>query len=111
LVIQTWGNVSGVDRESGLVVIKPSGVSYSEMKPEQMVVVSLADGKVVEGNFEAEFRHADAPGLYRAFLSTGGWCIRTVFTRQPGRKHANRCSPTARRKQITGMAKCLARVN
>ncbi len=47
LVIFTWGNVSGIDRESGLVVIKPSGVSYDEMKAEDMVVVNL-DGKVVD---------------------------------------------------------------
>ena len=56
LVIFTWGNVSGIDRESGLVVIKPSGVSYDEMKAEDMVVVNL-DGKVVEG-----LRHTDPPG-------------------------------------------------
>ncbi len=49
LVIQTWGNASGIDRERGMVVIKPSGVPYSGMKPEHMVVVSLADGKVVGG--------------------------------------------------------------
>ena len=49
LVIQTFGNVSGIDRGLGLVVIKPSGVPYDEMKPEHMTVVSLADGKVVEG--------------------------------------------------------------
>ena len=47
LVIFTWGNVSAIDRESGLVVIKPSGVSYDDMKAEDMVVVDL-DGKVVE---------------------------------------------------------------
>ena len=46
LVIFTWGNVSGIDREKGLVVIKPSGVSYDNMKPEDMVVVDLATGKV-----------------------------------------------------------------
>ena len=51
LVIFTWGNVSGIDRESGLVVIKPSGVSYDEMKAEDMVVVNL-DGKVVEGRLK-----------------------------------------------------------
>src|ERR1700722_7407310 len=50
LVIQTWGNASGIDRERGLVAIKPSGVSYDGMKPQHMVLVSLADGKVVEGN-------------------------------------------------------------
>ena len=46
LVIFTWGNVSGIDREKGLVVIKPSGVSYDEMKASDMVVVSLETGKV-----------------------------------------------------------------
>ena len=50
LVIFTWGNVSGIDREKGLVVIKPSGVSYDEMKASDMVVVSLETGKVVEGD-------------------------------------------------------------
>ena len=48
MVIYTWGNVSGIDREKGLVVIKPSGVAYDEMKPEDMVVVDLTSGKVVE---------------------------------------------------------------
>ena len=48
LVIFTWGNVSGIDREKGLVVIKPSGVSYDDMKAEDMVVVDLNTGKVVE---------------------------------------------------------------
>ena len=49
LVIFTWGNVSAIDRASGLVVIKPSGVSYDDMTPADMVVVDL-DGKVVEGS-------------------------------------------------------------
>ena len=72
LVIQTWGNVSGIDRERGLMVIKPSGVPYDGMKPEHMVVVSLADGKVVEGNLKPS---SDTPThlvLYRAFPSIGG---------------------------------------
>ncbi|MDE5735446.1 MAG: class II aldolase/adducin family protein, partial [Duncaniella sp.] len=47
LVIFTWGNVSGIDREKGLMVIKPSGVSYDEMRAEDMVVVDVATGKVV----------------------------------------------------------------
>ena len=51
LVIFTWGNVSAIDRESGLVVIKPSGVSYDDMKAEDMVVVDL-EGKVVEGRLK-----------------------------------------------------------
>ena len=50
LVIFTWGNVSGIDRESGLFVIKPSGVDYDKLKPEDMVVVDL-DGNKVEGRY------------------------------------------------------------
>ena len=72
LVIETWGNASGIDRERGLVVIKPSGVAYAGMKPKQMVVVSLADGKVVEGNLKPS---SDTPThlvLYRAFKEIGG---------------------------------------
>src|ERR1700689_4444260 len=52
LVIQTWGNVSGVDRASGNIVIKPSGVSYEGMRPSHMVVVSLATGEIVEGDLK-----------------------------------------------------------
>jgi L-ribulose-5-phosphate 4-epimerase len=72
LVVQTWGNASGVDRERGVVVIKPSGVSYDSMKPERMVVVSLETGKVVEGNLKPS---SDTPThlvLYRAFKNIGG---------------------------------------
>jgi L-ribulose-5-phosphate 4-epimerase len=72
LVIETWGNASGIDRGRGLVVIKPSGVPYDGMKPEHMVVVSLADGKVVEGNLKPS---SDTPThlvLYRAFPEIGG---------------------------------------
>lgn len=72
LVIQTWGNASAVDRERGVIVIKPSGVPYAEMKPEHMVVVSLADGKVVEGKLKPS---SDTPThlvLYRAFAGIGG---------------------------------------
>ena len=50
LVIFTWGNVSGIDREKGLVVIKPSGVSYDEMSASDMVIVDLFTGNVVEGD-------------------------------------------------------------
>ena len=71
LVIFTWGNVSAIDRESGLVVIKPSGVSYDEMKAEDMVVVDL-EGNVVEGNLRPS---SDTPThlvLYKAFPEIGG---------------------------------------
>jgi len=72
LVIQTWGNVSGVDRASGNAVIKPSGVPYDEMKPEHMVVLSLSSGQIVEGNLRPS---SDTPThliLYRAFPDIGG---------------------------------------
>lgn len=72
LVIFTWGNVSGIDREKGLVVIKPSGVSYDNMKPEDMVVVDLRTGEVVEGNLRPS---SDTPThlvIYRAFPEVGG---------------------------------------
>jgi L-ribulose-5-phosphate 4-epimerase len=72
LVIQTWGNVSGVDRERGLVVIKPSGVPYDGMMPEHQVVVSLETGAVVEGRLKPS---SDTPThlvLYRAFPQIGG---------------------------------------
>lgn len=72
LVILTWGNVSGIDRESGLVVIKPSGVSYAKMQPEDMVVVSLADGRVVEGRLKPSSDTPTHLELYRRFDGIGG---------------------------------------
>ena len=71
LVTLTWGNASGIDRESGLVVIKPSGVEYDTMKPEDMVVLDL-NGNVVEGDLNPS---SDAPThleLYRKFPDIGG---------------------------------------
>jgi L-ribulose-5-phosphate 4-epimerase len=72
LVIQTWGNASGIDREKGLVVIKPSGLAYSELKPKHMVVVALDSGKVVEGDLNPSSDTATHLVLYRAFESIGG---------------------------------------
>ena len=72
LVIQTFGNVSGIDRDKGLVVIKPSGVDYALMRPEHMVVVSLETGAIVEGSLRPS---SDTPThlvLYRAFPVLGG---------------------------------------
>lgn len=71
LVIFTWGNVSAIDRETGLVVIKPSGVSYDDMKPEDMVVVDL-DGKVVEGSLRPSSDTPTHVELYKAFPNIGG---------------------------------------
>jgi L-ribulose-5-phosphate 4-epimerase len=72
LVIFTWGNVSGIDREKGLVVIKPSGVDYDVMKASDMVVVDLQSGEVVEGDLNPS---SDTPThlvLYREFPELGG---------------------------------------
>ena len=72
LVIETWGNASGVDRARGLMVIKPSGVPYDGMMPKHMVVVSLADGKVVDGNLKPSSDTDTHLVLYRAFPKIGG---------------------------------------
>ncbi len=71
LVTYTWGNVSGIDRESGLVVIKPSGVPYEELKAEDMVVVDL-DGNRVEGNMRPSSDVLTHLVLYKSFRDIGG---------------------------------------
>ncbi|RHW42772.1 L-ribulose-5-phosphate 4-epimerase [Neobacillus notoginsengisoli] len=71
LVTFTWGNVSGINREDGLVVIKPSGVSYEEMRAEDMVVVDL-DGNVIEGNLRPSSDTATHLVLYKHFPEIGG---------------------------------------
>jgi L-ribulose-5-phosphate 4-epimerase len=72
LVIHTWGNVSGIDRPSGNLVIKPSGVPYEEMRPEHMVVVALDTGKVVEGTLKPSSDTDTHIALYQAFTAIGG---------------------------------------
>lgn len=72
LVIFTWGDVSGIDREKGLVVIKPSGVDYDTMKASDMVVVDLATGKVVEGDLRPSSDTPTHLELYRSFPEIGG---------------------------------------
>ena len=72
VVIYTWGNVSGIDRDKGLVVIKPSGVDYDSMKPDDMVVVDLMSGETVEGHYKPSSDTATHLELYKAFPSIGG---------------------------------------
>lgn len=79
LVTYTWGNVSGVDREKGLMVIKPSGVEYDALKPEDMVVVDLATGRTVEGALNPSSDTRPHLELYRAFPALGG----VVHTHSP----------------------------
>ncbi|SQD07294.1 L-ribulose-5-phosphate 4-epimerase ulaF [Escherichia coli] len=71
LVTFTWGNVSAIDRERGLVVIKPSGVAYETMKADDMVVVDMS-GKVVEGEYRPSSDTATHLELYRRYPSLGG---------------------------------------
>ena len=72
LVVFTWGNVSGIDREKGLVVIKPSGVSYEKMEAEDMVVVEVKTGKVVDGRLKPSSDTPTHIELYQAFSNIGG---------------------------------------
>lgn len=119
LVVYTWGNVSGIDRARGLVVIKPSGVSYEDMKASDMVVVSLETGETVEGSLNPSSDTPTHLALYRAFPELGGvvhthsrWA--TVFA-QAGRDlpplgttHADHfygavpCTRAMRREEIEG---------
>ena len=119
LVIFTWGNVSAIDRESGLVVIKPSGVSYETMKASDMVVVDLETGKVVEGELNPS---SDTPThlvLYKAFPEIGGvvhthstyataWAQAGMDIRPLGTTHADYfhgsvpCTPDMTVEQIDG---------
>ena len=72
LVVLTWGNASGLDRERGLMVIKPSGVPYDALKPADMVVVALATGEVVAGDLNPSSDTPTHLELYRAFPHAGG---------------------------------------
>ncbi len=71
LVIYTWGNVSGIDREQGLVVIKPSGISYDEMNAQDMVVVDL-NGNIIEGQYKPSSDTSTHLVLYKSFKDCGG---------------------------------------
>ncbi|MBR2825296.1 MAG: L-ribulose-5-phosphate 4-epimerase [Solobacterium sp.] len=72
LVVFTWGNVSGIDREKNVMVIKPSGVEYDDMKPEDMVVVDIATGEKVEGDLNPSSDTDTHLVLYRSFPNIGG---------------------------------------
>ena len=89
LVFQTWGNVSGIDRQKGLVVIKPSGVAYETMQSHHMAVVSLDDGRLVEGELAPSCDTPTHLVLYRAMPNIGGiahthslWATAWVQARQ-----------------------------
>lgn len=71
LVVLTWGNVSAVDRQAGLVAIKPSGVAYDALRPEDIVLVSLEDGVVVDGRLRPSSDTPTHLQLYRSFPAVG----------------------------------------
>lgn len=91
LVTFTWGNVSGIDRERNLVVIKPSGVSYERMRVEDMVVLDLA-GKQVEGALRPSSDTATHLVLYRAYPELGG-VVHTHSTHATAWAQAGRAIP------------------
>lgn len=102
IVLYTWGNVSGIDRERGLVVIKPSGIAYDNMRPKDMVVVDL-DNRVVEGKLRPSSDTRTHTILYRAFQGIGGiahthsvHAVAWAQARQPlpclGTTHADHCA-------------------
>ncbi len=102
VVLYTWGNVSGIDRERGLVVIKPSGVGYETMRPEHMVVVDL-DNTIIEGDYRPSSDTRTHTVLYRAFPAVGGiahthsaHAVAWAQARRPlpclGTTHADHCA-------------------
>ncbi|MEV1045653.1 L-ribulose-5-phosphate 4-epimerase AraD [Streptomyces sp. NPDC049916] len=72
LATLTWGNVSGIDREAGVFVIKPSGVPYDRLTEDHLVAVAVADGRIVEGELRPSTDTETHRSLYRAFPSVGG---------------------------------------
>ena len=73
LVVSNWGNVSGIDRELGVIAIKPSGVPYSELSPEKMVILDI-DGKKIEGDLNPSSDTPTHLELYRNFKEIGSVC-------------------------------------
>ena len=91
LVTFTWGNVSGIDREQGVVVIKPSGVSYEAMKASDMVVIDL-DGKIIEGSLRPSSDTPTHLALYRQYAVIGG-IVHTHSTHATSWAQAGRAIP------------------
>lgn len=108
LVTFTWGNVSGIDREKGVFVIKPSGVEYDRLSPEDMVVMDL-DGNKVEGRYNPSSDTATHLELYKAFLEIGG-IVHTHSTWATSWAQAGRsipCYGTTHADYIYGEVPCL----
>jgi hypothetical protein len=109
LVVQTWGNASGLDRARGLMVIKPSGVSYSVLKPAHMVVVALAAARWWRENSSPVPTPKRTWNCIALSAASAASSTRTACTPPRGRKPASPSRPWARRRRITFTAKSLAR--
>ena len=94
LVTYTWGNVSGIDREKGLIVIKPSGVEYEELTPDMLVVLDL-EGHVVEGDLNPSSDTKTHIELYKAFPKVGVSSIPIAPMPWPGPRRAGTFPATA----------------
>ena len=103
LVTFTWGNVSGIDREKGLFVIKPSGVDYDKLTPDSMVVVNL-EGEVVEGDYRPSSDTPTHVVLYNRFQEIGG-VVHTHRGQQAGRRLAEESRAMAQRMRTICMDK------
>ena len=99
LVTFTWGNVSGIDREKGLFVIKPSGVDYDKLTPEDMVVVDL-QGNKVEGDLNPSSDTATHVELYNRFPNIGG-VVHILLGQQAGLRQEEESLATELHMQIT----------
>ena len=104
LVTFTWGNVSGIDRESGLFVIKPSGVEYDKLTPEDMVVVDL-NGNKVEGRYNPSSDTPTHVVLYNRFPKIGGVVHTHSACQQAGHRQEEIFHVTEQHMQITSMEK------
>ena len=108
LITFTWGNVSGIDRESGLVVIKPSGVPYDGMTAEDMAVVDLG-GNVVEGNGSRRATRRRIWYSIRRSLAAAALSIRTAVGQRALHRRASELRRLARRRETISTAKFPAR--
>lgn len=106
LVTFTWGNVSGIDRETGLVVIKPSGVPYDELSIDDLVVLDL-DGNIVEGSLRPSSDTPTHLALYRAFPKSEELYIHTLLELQAGHRQDVQFQPLGRHMQIIFTGKFL----
>ena len=104
LVMGTFGNVSAVDRDAGVFVIKPSGVPYEELTPEHMVAVSLETGEPIDGTLRPSSDTPTHLELYRAVRLSAASCTRTRSSRRCSRRRGCRSAAWARRTPTTSGA-------